>query len=378
MLSVLRTARVCGFAFLALILGACGGELSPSGTSGSAASSGTSGTMSGVSGTSGTSSSSGSTPLGPGCLGSPGETCGPYPEGTVCPGPGEECVACGAGVYTLAPSDCTCTSGRWSCGGSSGVNVSCPNPGPGTYSDPQCTVPYLGEVDASSDGAAPLCEMPFTAAACAVPHASSGPCPTTLDELPTADWCTGTSLVNQWTTPCDGLLAVAVGDGGDCSTLFYFDATSRQLVGVTAGCNSSGACRAGVAGFRVPSDCIDGSQAITVADVCSAAGDAASVDAASATTDPCNGLCAQGQQCVQSVATGQSACAGPACGNSVGASEGGTADGGACPSGESCQTVRFDPCPLPAPGQAQCNIASVTYQACVAFAGDGGSDASTE
>jgi hypothetical protein len=40
---------------------------------------------------------------------------------------------------------------------------------------------------------------------------------------------------------------------------------------------------------------------------------------------------------VQSVATGQSTCAGPACGESVSMPNGGTADGGGCPAGESCR-----------------------------------------
>lgn len=78
---------------------------------------------------------------------------------------------------------------------------------------------------------------------------------------------------------------------------------------------------------------------------------------------PCGGGCAAGQQCVTEVGGARMFCAGPACGTS-------SFDGGACPPGASCEDVTYDPCPLPAPGAAQCNIASVTYLACVAAADD--------
>jgi hypothetical protein len=110
-------------------------------------------------------------------------------------------------------------------------------------------------------------------------------------------------------------------------------------------------------------------------------GDGSSADSgegSSAATDSCHGACVQGQRCVQLVTTQESLCAGPACGSSTGATEDGSSDGGACATGETCQTVTYNPCPPPPPGQAQCNIASVTYQACTSGAVQGGSDASAE
>ncbi len=82
-----------------------------------------------------------STALGPGCLGSPGASCSPYPEGTVCPGPPTVCVPCGSGVYTLTESVCHCTSSAWDCTLPAPGEVQCPSP-VGRYVDPACTVPY--------------------------------------------------------------------------------------------------------------------------------------------------------------------------------------------------------------------------------------------
>jgi hypothetical protein len=89
------------------------------------------------------SSVNGSSALGPGCLGSPGGSCSPYPEGTQCPG----------GVYSPSSSFCRCTSGKWNCVPPTAGEFQCPNPVEGSnfYVDPSCAVPYIG--DAGMDGA---------------------------------------------------------------------------------------------------------------------------------------------------------------------------------------------------------------------------------
>lgn len=76
--------------------------------------------------------------------------------------------------------------------------------------------------------------------------------------------------------------------------------------------------------------------------------------------------CAPGQACVQLAGSSPVVyvCAGPGCGRP-------SSDGGGCPTGSECEAVTTNPCPPPMPGQAQCNIASITYQACVAVAGVG-------
>lgn len=108
-------------------------------------------------------SSSGSSVVSPGCLGASGQSCGPYPEGTFCPGTPIVCVQCGAtgpqaplGVYEFAPSGCTCVNGAWDCAPPTSGTGMCSNPfGPDFFSDPACSMP-LGDAgpDASVDGAA--------------------------------------------------------------------------------------------------------------------------------------------------------------------------------------------------------------------------------
>jgi hypothetical protein len=95
------------------------------------------------------SSSSGG--LSPGCLGSPNASCSSYPEGTQCPG-GSYCTPCGDRQFTFAPGNCTCHVGQWSCAPASTMCAG--PPGPGTYSDSACTMPYPtdGGVEGSLDG----------------------------------------------------------------------------------------------------------------------------------------------------------------------------------------------------------------------------------
>jgi hypothetical protein len=87
---------------------------------------------------------------GPGCVGSPDASCPAHPDETlVCPGSTINCVSCGVGVYTLAPSWCTCVGGTWRCGPPTAQEVRCPTP-VGQYVDPNCTVLY--GADAGGDG----------------------------------------------------------------------------------------------------------------------------------------------------------------------------------------------------------------------------------
>ena len=86
--------------------------------------------------------------IGPGCLGVPNGSCSPDPTGTVCPGPPMVCVSCGAGLYTMSQSNCTCATGAWSCEPPAIGEVQCSTMG--AYVDPACTVLYPG--DAGEDG----------------------------------------------------------------------------------------------------------------------------------------------------------------------------------------------------------------------------------
>jgi hypothetical protein len=158
----------------------------------------------------------------------------------------------------------------------------------------------------------------------------------------------GTLLIALGALSCNGSQSAAdacISAGGQC------------VVGPATNCaKSGGSCN---------TDPLPGG-AVCCLEFVDAAGDGdvgdGGVTGNDASSQPPCGACASGQQCVEWVGTAQNVCAGPACGRSV--------DGGACGPGSSCQAVRYDPCPPPPPGQVQCNIASVTYQACVADAVD--------
>jgi hypothetical protein len=93
--------------------------------------------------------------LGPGCTGSPGGSCSPYPEGAGCPGPPTVCVECAAGVFVPALSRCLCTSGKWDCVAPDAGTIQCANPveGSGFFGDPACSIPFVS--DGGGDGGAP-------------------------------------------------------------------------------------------------------------------------------------------------------------------------------------------------------------------------------
>lgn len=102
-------------------------------------------------------STTGSSVVNPGCLGASGESCGPYPDGTFCPGTPIVCTQCGPSVYELAPSGCTCVSGAWDCAPPASGTGTCPNPfGAGFFSDPACSAPLVDDAgeDGSLDGPA--------------------------------------------------------------------------------------------------------------------------------------------------------------------------------------------------------------------------------
>jgi hypothetical protein len=99
-----------------------------------------------------------------------------------------------------------------------------------------------GIVSEASADAGPFCTQPL--------GLDAGP--STLDDLPLAQWCAPPyTIVGQWQTPCGGLIAVGVGEGADCGRQYLFDATSRRLVAITHGCNGIEACVEGVSGSSV-------------------------------------------------------------------------------------------------------------------------------
>jgi hypothetical protein len=93
--------------------------------------------------------------------------------------------------------------------------------------------------------AGPFCSAPLLA--------DAGPA--TLDDVPVAAWCATTpGGIKEWTTSCGGFLAVSVRVGGDCDRQYVFDATSRRLVAVVAGCNGDESCTEGDPTFEPPID----------------------------------------------------------------------------------------------------------------------------
>jgi hypothetical protein len=102
----------------------------------------------------------------------------------------------------------------------------------------------IASSDAGSEGG-PFCSTPLLA--------DAGPA--TLDEVPVAAWCAATpGGIKEWTASCGGFLAVSVQVGVDCDRQYVFDATSRRLVAVVAGCNGDEHCTDGDPTFEPPVD----------------------------------------------------------------------------------------------------------------------------
>ncbi|MBI5534029.1 MAG: hypothetical protein HY898_15010 [Deltaproteobacteria bacterium] len=59
-------------------------------------------------------------------------------EGQDCTGP-LKCTSCGMNSYAYMAAPCQCQSGKWAC-----LHGDCGPNAPGTYSDPQCTIPNPG------------------------------------------------------------------------------------------------------------------------------------------------------------------------------------------------------------------------------------------
>src|SRR5580698_7321335 len=83
---------------------------------------------------------------------SPGACNGTSPNGTClppvlhCPGPAI-CVECSPGLYFQEISDCTCTSGTWTCGPEDAGTNGCPDPTiDAVYTDPACSILHGGPI----------------------------------------------------------------------------------------------------------------------------------------------------------------------------------------------------------------------------------------
>jgi hypothetical protein len=76
-----------------------------------------------------------------------------------------------------------------------------------------------------------------------------------FDDPPKAAWCgKGNALGGARSTKaCDGYLAILIGEGVDCMTVYLFDETTKKLAGELHGCNLRTVCVAGPASFRSPS-----------------------------------------------------------------------------------------------------------------------------
>ena len=116
-----------------------------------------------------------------------------------------------------------------------------------------------GATDASSDTSV-ICTAPLTDVA-------------TFDDPPPAAWCAKSNGLGgrRSTKACGGYLAIVIGEGVDCSTLYLFDPTSKKLVGEVRGCNLHFlSCTQGPTTFHVPNEsCVaDGGFAFDTTPVC--------------------------------------------------------------------------------------------------------------
>ncbi len=108
------------------------------------------------------------------------------------------------------------------------------------------TLAVLGGACTTSESAPapPFCTTPLTDAG-----------PSTVDDAAVAALCAANpGLVKEWATPCGPYLALSVAVGADCDRQYVFDAASRQLVAVVAGCNGEEQCVQGDSRFVPPVD----------------------------------------------------------------------------------------------------------------------------
>jgi hypothetical protein len=132
------------------------------------------------------------------------------------------------------------------------------------------TLAVLGGACTTSESAPapPFCTVPLTDAG-----------PSIIDDTAVAALCAANpGRVQEWKTPCGPYLAVFVLVGVDCNREYVFDATTRQLVAVVAGCNGEEKCVQGDSRFVPPTDqdagfhdtqCLSAREAV---DVCPSAG----------------------------------------------------------------------------------------------------------
>jgi hypothetical protein len=127
------------------------------------------------------------------------------------------------------------------------------------------------EGDASSDASDVDAEEGDDALTCPTWVGDAGL--TSLSDLAVPALCAaGNGRVVEWTTPCDGSIAVIQGEGVDCENVWLFDAMTHELQASASGCLHV-ACTAGAPGFAFPTSCFDGSFTPEVVELCSDASD---------------------------------------------------------------------------------------------------------
>ena len=78
----------------------------------------------------------------------------------------------------------------------------------------------------------------------------------TFDDPPPAAWCAKSNGLGgrRSTKACGGYLAIVIGEGVDCSTVYLFDPGTKRLVAELRGCNLRSTCWEGPPSFVAPSD----------------------------------------------------------------------------------------------------------------------------
>jgi hypothetical protein len=113
----------------------------------------------------------------------------------------------------------------------------------------------------------------------------------TLGDIPLAAWCQAAQgRISEWT--CQGVTAVVIGIGVDCDRQYLFDATSKRLVAVGAGCNGPPGCLTGNRDCQPPRECWSGNvPSFSVTDICAEAG------LSDASPDGAGSNCSSSAQC---------------------------------------------------------------------------------